>query len=341
MRRIPALLLASLAASCGHVDEVVDEVSDVYDGSDVKADGAGPDGVTRFVALGDTGRGNPSQYAVSRAIKSVCQEKGGCTFALLLGDNFYPTGVSDIDDEQFDEKFEKPYADLPFPFRPVLGNHDYGYYGTLLGVDEDKGGFEVAYSKKSDKWDMPADHYRFRRGPVDFVAINTNALMLKYGSFDAQVANIPKWLSKAKAPWRLVFGHHTWVSNGPHGNAGSYGAAAGSIFDSGDFFDGSVLQRVLDTDVCGHADVYLSGHDHNLQDMGDHCGVQVLVSGAGACDKDASGDHPCSGFPGKNSSKFQSAEPGFILFEATAKSLTFRYYNAAGAELHARTVTKK
>jgi tartrate-resistant acid phosphatase type 5 len=284
----------------------------------------------------ETPPSTPSPAPSSRSAR----RRGGCAFALLLGDNFYPTGVSDLDDEQFDEKFEKPYANLPFTFRPVLGNHDYGYYGTLLGVDEDKGGFEVAYSRKSDKWDMPADHYRFRRGPVDFVALNTNALMLKYGSFDEQVSDVPRWLSKSKAPWRLVFGHHTWVSNGPHGNAGSYGAASGSIFDSGDFFDGSVLQRFLDSDVCGHADVYLSGHDHNLQDAGSHCGVQVLVSGAGACDPNGSGDHPCSGFPGRNPTKFQSAEPGFILFEATAKSLTFRYFDIEGAELHSRSIKK-
>jgi hypothetical protein len=49
------LALALLASSCGTPEEVVDETADVYDGSDGKADGAGADGVTRFVALGDTG----------------------------------------------------------------------------------------------------------------------------------------------------------------------------------------------------------------------------------------------------------------------------------------------
>jgi hypothetical protein len=32
--------------------------------------------------------------------------------------------VDDVDDSQWDEKFELPYAELAFPFHPVLGNHE-------------------------------------------------------------------------------------------------------------------------------------------------------------------------------------------------------------------------
>jgi tartrate-resistant acid phosphatase type 5 len=41
-------------------------------------------------------------------------------------DNFYDEGVDSLDDEQFQTKFELPYADIDFPFWVVLGNHDYG-----------------------------------------------------------------------------------------------------------------------------------------------------------------------------------------------------------------------
>src|SRR5688572_3744110 len=79
----------------------------------------------RFVVLGDGGEGNDAQYLVGQAMAGVCAELG-CDFALYLGDNFYDTGVESVDDEQFQTKFEMPYADCDFPCYVVLGNHDYG-----------------------------------------------------------------------------------------------------------------------------------------------------------------------------------------------------------------------
>src|SRR3989442_1644175 len=52
-------------------------------------------GVTRFVALGDTGTGDCNQYKVARALKRWCDAKG-CDFVLLLGDNFYERGLPDL-----------------------------------------------------------------------------------------------------------------------------------------------------------------------------------------------------------------------------------------------------
>src|SRR4051812_49371566 len=80
-------------------------------------------GPVRFVTLGDTGTGGKTQLAVAKAMKKVCAERG-CQFALGLGDNIYEFGISGADDPQFREKFEKPYADLNFPFFMALGNHD-------------------------------------------------------------------------------------------------------------------------------------------------------------------------------------------------------------------------
>ncbi|MBL9107498.1 MAG: metallophosphoesterase [Myxococcales bacterium] len=48
-------------------------------------------------------------------------------FGILLGDNFYVSGVSGVsgvDDPQWQDKFELPYSDLTFPIYAVLGNHD-------------------------------------------------------------------------------------------------------------------------------------------------------------------------------------------------------------------------
>src|SRR5206468_4319411 len=81
----------------------------------------------RFVALGDTGKGNDVQFAVGRAMADVCTARGGCVLALLLGDILYPGGADSATDPQWQKKFEEPYAPVPFPFYGALGNHDYGW----------------------------------------------------------------------------------------------------------------------------------------------------------------------------------------------------------------------
>ena len=102
-----------------------------------------PDGAVSFIAIGDTGTGEEKQYKVAAAMKEVCDELG-CDFALGLGDNIYETGVDSVDDVQFIDKFEKPYADVDFPFYMTLGNHDNGWLSGD-GLDNDKGEFQVDY----------------------------------------------------------------------------------------------------------------------------------------------------------------------------------------------------
>src|SRR5262245_60003455 len=81
--------------------------------------------VLRFIAVGDTGRGDDGIRAVAAAMKDVCDHRG-CDFILLLGDNIYYAGVDSVTDPQWQTKFEEPYAAIDLPFYAALGNHDYG-----------------------------------------------------------------------------------------------------------------------------------------------------------------------------------------------------------------------
>ena len=67
---------------------------------------------------------------VAATMRKFCA-KSECDFALMLGDNIHPRGVQSIDDTQFIEKFEKPYADLRIPVFAVLGEHDWGRNAEL------------------------------------------------------------------------------------------------------------------------------------------------------------------------------------------------------------------
>ena len=51
----------------------------------------------RFLALGDGGTGDKNQKELAKSMKLVC-EKFQCDFVLLLGDNFYPAGLSPTQD---------------------------------------------------------------------------------------------------------------------------------------------------------------------------------------------------------------------------------------------------
>jgi len=80
---------------------------------------------------------------------------------LNLGDNIYEYGVNSNDDAQFQSKFEKPYANLNFPFFMALGNHDQSGAIPGSGVYPKKGDFQVEYTRRSSKWMMPQRYYQF------------------------------------------------------------------------------------------------------------------------------------------------------------------------------------
>ena len=136
----------------------------------------GPEPV-RFVVMGDVGEGNASQYKVAEAIEAKCAQDG-CDFVVLLGDNIYDNGVSSVEDQQWEDKFEAPYRRLDMPFYPVLGNHDYGGGDTIfdkpgLGNEWYKGPVAVQYSQHSNKWTLPDTHYTLRVGNVGFMMIDS------------------------------------------------------------------------------------------------------------------------------------------------------------------------
>jgi hypothetical protein len=226
--------------------------------------------VVRFIAMGDGGEGNKTQYAVAKAVQQVCAERG-CDFVLYLGDNFYNDGVEGVDDAQFQTKFEQPYAELDLIFHVVLGNHDYGE----LSFAESKAQVEVDYSARSTKWSMPARHYTFVREHVQFYALDTNEIMV--WDRPAQKAWLDAQRADSDAQWHIAFGHHPYLSDGQPGTAGS---DAGRPYIP--IASGGNVKDFMDSSVCGQMHLYLSGHDHNRQWLEDQCGTAFIVSGAAA-----------------------------------------------------------
>lgn len=226
-------------------------------------------GEVRFVALGDAGEGNEGQHQVGQALATVCEERG-CDFALYLGDNIYDVGVTSAMDEQFDMKFEQPYAMLDFPFYVTLGNHDYGF----LGNEWNKGDFQIEYSTYSDKWTLPAEYYSFQQQNAHFVSLNTAQLFWDYQTTEQQQFLVED-LAGLNDTWIIAFGHHPYLSNGEHGNAGNYEGFGGII-------GGATLKEFFEESICGKVHVYICGHDHNRQWPLAQCGTEFIVSGGGS-----------------------------------------------------------
>ena len=269
-----------------------------------------PDRV-RFVAVGDTGEGNATQRSVAEAIGSVCAKRG-CDFVLLLGDNLYPRGMDSDTDARMGEVFTAIYGDLGLPFYGVLGNHDYGH-----GRDQARADRQLRWAARSDVLNMPSRNYRIDAGTVSLWGLDTNAVFW-FGAGDQQ-----SWLNESldgsTARWKFAFGHHPYRSNGQHGNAGAYEGLPGLPIVAG-----RRLQKLFRDELCGEVDLYLSGHEHNRQ-WQEACGMQLLVSGAGAKAKPLVNRG--------NVAVFEATTEGLVWVQAT-RELRFAFYDAAGRLEH-------
>jgi hypothetical protein len=276
----------------------------------------------RFVALGDAGHGNDTQRNVAAAIARKCA-KDKCDFAVMLGDNIYESGASSPDDPQFDTKFESIYAAIDLDFQIVLGNHDYGANGA--GTDFGRAANEVAYTSRSRKWKLPAPHYRFSKGYVEFFVLDTNLQM--FGRDDQQKRDVDGWLAASSARWKFALGHHPYLSNGKHGNAGNYDGL-GIV----PIVNGKGVKSFLEDHVCGKVDHYLAGHDHSQQWLTATCkGTQLVVSGAGSSVTTVTNTNPAA---------LGSIEPGFVYYHVTRDVVTAQFITDKDAVLYTGTQRK-
>jgi len=287
-------------------------------------------GTVRFVAFGDTGEGNEAQFAIGQVMATLCAEKG-CDFGILLGDNFYDSGVDGVDDPQWQEKFELPYEDITFPIYPTLGNHDYGGNGIGVDFDTQKPQYQIDYTQVSQIWKLPAKYHSFKLEHAEFWDLDTNQIMTDPINGDAgpQQDWLTNGLAASQATWKIAFGHHPYISNGDHGNAGSYENLEGIPLP---FVTGKSVKEFVDDAVCGKVDVYICGHDHNLQWLEPKCGTEFIVSGAGSKAED---------LPGANKAYFGMANTeGFVWIEIKDDTFTGIFYDQTGKELFSKTITK-
>jgi len=269
---------------------------------DLRADRRTRDRVVVLV-FGDSGSGSKDQYEVGRRMAEACAAHH-CDLALMLGDNFYNSGVNPprdgVWDEAFERKFEEPYAQLTgLQFWAVAGNHD--WHGGRDSVDT-----EVAYSQHSERWRMPAYDYAVPDLPdwLHIYALDTVVLLADVDIGQRERARA----ALCGAPgWRIVMGHHPIYSTGHHAGPSGENAAARD----------ALLPLFDQCDV----DLYLSGHEHHQEHLqaGD---LHQIVEGAAG--KLRSVDARVTITPARQ--LFGAARFGFAILEISPEAIEVEFF---------------
>jgi hypothetical protein len=205
------------------------------------------DQAIRVLAFGDFGNGTDHQKRVAAAMLEY-HRKNPFNFAITLGDNFYDVGMESPKDPRWETWWDKLYDPLGIEFYASLGNHDWGH--------PDSPAAELLYTQLSPSWRMPAPYYTFIAGPVQFFALDTNEIS------DAQLAWLSEQLSRSQATWKIVYGHHPIYSAGAHDD------------------NKTLIGRLLPV-LKGRANIYIAGHDHDLQHLKPDGDVHFFVAGGG------------------------------------------------------------
>ena len=97
--------------------------------------------------------------------------------------------------------------------------------------------------------------------------------------------------------------------------------------------NGATVKDFFDNHLCNKVDLYLSGHDHNRQWLEPACGVELIVSGAGAKLTDLEGRGSATLYEDDDA-------PGFVWIELRDRHLTGEFYNSAGDLTFSRQLDK-
>jgi predicted MPP superfamily phosphohydrolase len=269
-------------------------------------------------AFGDYGSGNQHQAAVAHTLQ---QRNAQAPFDLgiTMGDNFYFCGVRNVKDPKWQTRWEKLYSSLGIRFYASLGNHDYGHPTGICPFNRASPDAEVAYTEHSKSWTMPARYYTFAAGPVRFFAIDTE------GWSAAQL----EWIESALAAsanepgirWRIVYGHHPVSSSGFHATERRIG---------------QLLKELLPVMTAAKVDLYISGHDHDMEHL--HLNdIDLLVCGTGGAKLRGAAHHP------KPQSVFTASVYGFLDLTIDPNRLTAQFFDTALKPLEhpALTLTHK
>jgi 3',5'-cyclic AMP phosphodiesterase CpdA len=287
-----------------------------------------PPAVTvNFIVASDMGRRGVSEQQNIAKLMARQVETAKIDFIAVAGDPIHDLGVTSVDDQEWQLKFEQVYSAeslQKMPFYIASGNHE--YRGSVQAI--------IDYSQKSERWNAPARYFSIER-PIEsdeqtalFVFIDTTPLIDRYrteeGYSDVREQSIERqlyWLDStlftSTGHWKFVIGHHPVYADTdkPEGERTDMLARVGQILEK---------RKV---------DFYISGHIHNFQYIS-HLGgnVNYIVNSSASSSREVK---PIDG------TVFCNGDPGFSVFSVSSESVIFSFVNHTGDVVYRRTVTKQ
>lgn len=260
----------------------------------------------RVLTLGDYGAGDdknkqlagePQKKVADAMLKA--HKKKAYDFALTLGDNFYPTGMFSPSDPRWKTLWSDLYDPLKLKFYVTYGNHDWGSPDSPIS--------ELIYAQQSKSWTLPAPYYTFTSGPAQFFALDTNEVS------ELQLQWLREALASSTARWKIVYGHHPIYSAGQHGNGPD------------------LIARLLPV-IKDRADIYLVGHEHDMQHLKPEGKLHFFINGGGGA-----GIRTIN--PNERS-LFALSSYGFATLEIDTEKIAVKYFGTELQELYQYTITK-
>lgn len=274
-----------------------------------------------FLVIGDWGRrGIWGQREIANQMAAIA-EAIHPQFIISTGDNFYDAGVEDLADSHWHNSFENVYYhdSLQIPWYLSLGNHDYG--GSIRA--------QIDYSLISNRWNFPSHYYTFshflEQEEVLFIVTDTTPFIPDCYSEDKpeifaqdkhhQLMWLENELARSSAKWKIVVGHHPVYSSSPfHGNADELIDAFVPLFKQ------------------HQVDLYLSGHEHDLQLQKPLGNTYYLVSGAGSEVRET-GSYDIT--------RFSASCNGFAHISLNDDSLAIRFIDSLGKKIFQENIVKE
>ena len=173
---------------------------------------------------------------------------------------------------------------------------------------------------------MPDLRYTFTKSvggtgsaQIQFFAIDSESIWVQKNNFTEMIAFLENGLATSTAKWKVVFAHH------PGYSAGRYPGIS------------DIRQEVISRMEQYNADMYVTGHDHNMQHLRKSSGSDLdhVVSGAGGrrlYEYDEDSHQEITGL-GVQLLNFQQ-EWGFVAITVSENTMKADYIDIDGKELY-------
>lgn len=230
----------------------------------------GPDkAALRLLAVGDAGLPPDASDSLLRQTLDGMKAIGDADAVLVLGDNVYECGLRDVNDPNWTNVIA-PLFEIGKPVYPVLGNHDWGRRAIFnCGFSNPNAEIEKSGTPGFESWIFPAASYVLRTQVAEIVFFDSTPIAEGWRDESARsLCSLRTALAEPKSrPWRIVVAHH------PLHSCGEHGAQNETV---------RMRQAVESLLKNSGVDLYLSGHDHDLEIRNEPASPLFVVSGSGS-----------------------------------------------------------